>query len=87
VRPRHHASARSTRPTIKSIAIFLAVLFPLAVALAVACNWRLETRTPALEGNKVAPDFSLATHKGDTVTLDDLVANGPAVVVFYRGFW
>jgi len=34
-----------------------------------------------------AQDFSLPDTKGDQVTLSSLVAHGPAVLVFYRGFW
>lgn len=34
-----------------------------------------------------APDFSLPDQNGATVTLASLTARGPAVVVFYRGFW
>jgi hypothetical protein len=38
------------------------------------------------EGEK-APDFSLPNVKGGTVTLSSLLAQGPAVVAFYRGVW
>ena len=34
-----------------------------------------------------APDFTLPDQAGAPVALADLVAHGPAVVVFYRGFW
>jgi hypothetical protein len=34
-----------------------------------------------------APDFALPNVKGETVTLSDLLARGPAVVAFYRGGW
>jgi peroxiredoxin len=34
-----------------------------------------------------APDFSLRDQRGETVALSALLARGPAVVVFYRGFW
>jgi cytochrome oxidase Cu insertion factor (SCO1/SenC/PrrC family) len=34
-----------------------------------------------------APEFSLEDQNGATVTLASLTANGPAVLVFYRGFW
>jgi peroxiredoxin len=32
-------------------------------------------------------DFSLADETGSAVTLNELVADGPAVIVFYRGGW
>jgi cytochrome oxidase Cu insertion factor (SCO1/SenC/PrrC family) len=67
-------------------AIFAAIGLAGLVLIA-ACNWRLETRTPPKEVAELAPDFSLPDHEGRTVTLDSLVQDGPAVVVFYRGFW
>jgi peroxiredoxin len=42
--------------------------------------------TPVVVGER-APDFSLASHLGGTVTLSKALENGPAVVVFYRGSW
>src|SRR5215471_4234778 len=35
----------------------------------------------------VAPKFELANQIGSVVSLDGLLATGPAVVVFYRGVW
>ncbi len=37
-------------------------------------------------GDELAP-FALPDATGQTRTLDDLTANGPAVIVFYRGGW
>jgi peroxiredoxin len=37
-------------------------------------------------GDKLAP-FALADATGKTRTLDELTADGPAVIVFYRGGW
>jgi len=37
-------------------------------------------------GNE-APDFKLFDSTGATHSLASLVANGPRVVVFYRGHW
>ena len=34
-----------------------------------------------------APDFALPNAIGKTVTLHDVLKNGPAVVSFYRGGW
>jgi peroxiredoxin len=34
-----------------------------------------------------APGFRLPDARGGEVALDDLLANGPAVLVFYRGAW
>lgn len=47
----------------------------------------LSTRGPTVPQGAVAPDFTLRSHDGRMVSLDDLVARGPAVLVFYRGFW
>ena len=33
------------------------------------------------------PDFALVTTDGTTVTNQDVVAEGPALLVFYRGWW
>lgn len=56
-------------------------------ALAVAAGCNLKTRGPALPTAAPAPAFSLPSHTGETVTLASLTQKGPAVVVFYRGYW
>jgi hypothetical protein len=35
---------------------------------------------------QAAPEFSLVSHRGETVTLGEL-KGAPVVLVFYRGFW
>ena len=75
-----------TRPSKKQLGV-LALLASVAAVIAISCNWRLKTRTPALEEKKVAPDFTLPDHTGEDHSLDALLANGPAVIVFYRGYW
>jgi hypothetical protein len=47
----------------------------------------LTTRGPTVPTGQKAPDFVLQSHDGREVSLDSIVARGPAVVVFYRGFW
>lgn len=47
----------------------------------------LSTRGPVVAVKSKAPDFELKSHQGATVSLDGLLKNGPALVVFYRGFW
>ena len=48
---------------------------------------KLETQTPSIALKEESPDFALENHAGEEVTLDSLLVNGPAVVVFYRGYW
>jgi hypothetical protein len=62
---------------------FIAVTGAFAGAI-LGCH-REGTTIPA--GEQVAPDFSASDTAGQTVTLAGLLASGPAVVVFYRGFW
>ncbi len=62
-------------------------LLLLAAALSVGAGCRLETKDTPVAAQRVAPDFTLAAHDGSTVSLGDLLAKGPAIVVFYRGHW
>lgn len=39
------------------------------------------------EIGQAAPDFSLHDQSGALVSLKDLTRDGPAVIVFYRGYW
>ena len=59
----------------------------IALGLLVGCLGRLETRTTPMSVSEVAPAFALESHEGRRVTLNGLVATGPAVIVFYRGHW
>jgi peroxiredoxin len=43
------------------------------------------SKTPA--PGDLAPDFSLSDSTGATVTLAELTADLPCVLVFYRGHW
>lgn len=58
-----------------------------AVALALACTRKLSVRGPGAIGNGIAPEFVLRDHRGATVSLAELLASGPAILVFYRGHW
>lgn len=40
-----------------------------------------------VEVGEIAPDFYLPDSSGTSRRLSDLVANGPTVVIFYRGHW
>ena len=39
------------------------------------------------EIGQTAPDFALTDQSGAVVSLKDLTREGPAVIVFYRGYW
>ncbi len=41
----------------------------------------------ALKVGDKAPDFTLPNVRGESVSLSDILAKGPAVVAFYRGAW
>ncbi len=41
----------------------------------------------ALKVGDKAPDFSLPNVRGESVSLADVLAKGPAVLAFYRGHW
>lgn len=56
-------------------------------ALAIASAGCLKTRGPSVALAAQAPDFTLRSHDGKDISLDGLLRNGPAVLVFYRGYW
>jgi hypothetical protein len=58
-----------------------------AAALSVGSLGCLAVRSPGPPEQAPAPPFALQDHRGRTVSLKELTAEGPAVVVFYRGFW
>jgi hypothetical protein len=57
----------------------------LGVGSTTGCRLRTE-QAPAAE-QALAPDFELPSHEGRAVSLRQLLARGPAVLVFYRGHW
>jgi hypothetical protein len=65
----------------------IAALVLTTIVLWVACNWNLKTRTPPIPVKEAAPEFELLDHVGKAISLDSLVQNGSAVIVFYRGYW
>lgn len=48
--------------------------------------WELP-QTAAFDGLEAAPDFAIADHTGTSVTLSQVYAEGPVLLVFYRGHW
>ena len=59
----------------------------LSVALLTLAACALYTRTPPVSTEARAPEFTLPTHTGGSISLADLTRRGPAVIVFYRGTW
>lgn len=56
------------------------------VALGLAC--KVSAPDPAApKSASAAPEFSAVDAAGGAVSLGALRAQGPAVLVFYRGFW
>lgn len=49
--------------------------------------WFTPLRGEPREEGEVAPAFALGDQNGQQVTLESLLADGPAVIVFYRGQW
>lgn len=50
-------------------------------------NLRSSGAVPGIEIGQQAPSFTLPNAVGKPVSLDDRLAEGPVVVVFYRGAW
>ena len=74
-----------TSGTPKRLVATVAVI---AASLLVAgCFPRIESRTPPIETAEQAPDFALEDTAGKTHRLSEMIADGPAVVIFYRGYW
>jgi peroxiredoxin len=46
-----------------------------------------QVQRPGLKVGDKAPDFSLPNPDGKPVTLKEYTSRGPAVVIFYRGYW
>lgn len=63
------------------------LLVALFIAVLSACGYFVSPRSAALPDHARAPDFTLVDHRGEKVGLGPLLERGPAVIVFYRGFW
>jgi hypothetical protein len=60
-------------------------LLAMGGALLAACG--ITPRAPGPPVLGTAPEFSLKDERGRVVTLADLTQRGPALIVFYRGYW
>lgn len=49
----------------------------------------IQVAAPASDdgAGSVAAGFALPSQRGDTVALHDVLAGGPALLIFYRGAW
>lgn len=47
----------------------------------------LSTRGPTQPSGTPAPAFEALSHRMERVRSKELIAQGPVVLVFYRGFW
>ena len=81
MKPRTRQRLRTAALAVVGVLLVLGGLGYLAVHRAIA------TRGPGDLQGGVAADFSLPDAAGTTVTLAGLTAHGPAVLVFYRGYW
>jgi hypothetical protein len=67
------------------LALPLTTMF--AAVFAASLAGCVSTRGPSVALDAGAPDFTLTSHQGQEVSLTSLLRNGPAVLVFYRGYW
>jgi cytochrome oxidase Cu insertion factor (SCO1/SenC/PrrC family) len=79
------SKARRESVSLRGLTAVAVVLGVCAVPVA-GCRLHTEGGAPVAEQAR-APDFALPAHDGRTVTLDELLARGPAIVVFHRGHW
>jgi cytochrome oxidase Cu insertion factor (SCO1/SenC/PrrC family) len=79
------AARRDTRAWIHGLGVLnVALLLGFVVALFVAFDLPQPAGVTELT---LAPDFTLPDHRGQPVTLSEAWAQGPVLLVFYRGFW
>ena len=75
------------RLLLRRVLVIASVLLAVFVCLALyAIHRPLRTRVPGVV-SATAEDFTLPDTTGKPVALSGLLAHGPAVLVFYRGFW
>ncbi|HEY1695958.1 MAG TPA: hypothetical protein VGG39_27515 [Polyangiaceae bacterium] len=77
-----------TRKRLRRTGIgFVGLVTVLAVLGYVLVHRAIATRGPGQVKGGTAADFALPDATGKTTTLAALTAQGPAVLVFYRGYW
>jgi cytochrome oxidase Cu insertion factor (SCO1/SenC/PrrC family) len=76
------------RRSLKRVALGLLALVVVLAAVGTYGVYRpIARRSGQVLAAAQAPDFSLSDQTGVTTSLTTLTAHGPAVLVFYRGFW
>ncbi len=80
-----HAARRRRRPWVVALAAANVVLLGL---WAYAFLWySVLPDSSATKAMVTAPEFTLPAHDGEDVSLSEARANGPVLLVFYRGHW
>lgn len=74
------------------VGVALCVVTSVALAAGPPAGARRESPPPAIEATAIsvgalAPSFELPSAGGERLALARILAKGPAVIVFYRGYW
>lgn len=65
----------------------MAIALLLCLGVVASCKLQLDVSNPLPTDKTVAPSFNLTSNTGTSVTLEELIKGGSAVLVFYRGYW
>ena len=93
IRPRHLLAALAVSASFSSASLGEGSLFgpdwtpPVFEATDGVPTSAESAAARALRAGKQAPNASFKNAKGETVTLEKLLADGPVVLIFYRGGW
>jgi hypothetical protein len=58
-----------------------------AILWGAACGAFVKPAGEPLPVREKAPEFSLQSQDGETVSLTETLKQGPVLIVFYRGHW
>lgn len=73
---------------VRFAAMFLQFIALCGVSIALSSPRATEqNRTSPVTVGEMAPDFTLADHQGQKITLSEARAKSPVIIVFYRGYW
>lgn len=79
------AIARDRRLVIRGIGLLSPLL---TILFAYIFFWGLKLPpSQTFDSLTIAPAFTLPDEEGRAVSLDEVVSSGPALLVFYRGYW